>query len=175
MTEPHDEVLIPGTPSTYNITGKTPGKQCKNCQTVTVKQENIPLLVHTPTAEEASFLEWVNEVRAEVGLPSVYYDSRAYEVALIRLDEIVDCWSHTRPDGTSYSTAFAEVGYTELYRVGETLGKNATDPELFKNAFYNSPSHIAVIQSKHMTGVGIAITKNAKGYYSIVMSFTKAM
>ncbi len=50
---PHTEILIPGTDSTCTTAGKTEGKKCSVCGTVTVEPTVKPLLSHNYTASSA--------------------------------------------------------------------------------------------------------------------------
>lgn len=50
---------------------------------------------------DSELLHDINQLRAEKGLPALILDNSLNNIAEIRSNEIIDNWSHTRPDGTS--------------------------------------------------------------------------
>lgn len=102
-------------------------------------------------------VELVNEERAAVGLNPVTLDTSASEGALVRAKEIVKSFSHTRPDGRSFSTALTEQGIT--YRTaGENIAWGQRSPEQVMDAWMNSSGHRANILNQSFTRIGV-------GYY----------
>ena len=85
----------------------------------------------------------VNEARKKEGLSELWYSARVHEVCELRTSELTSYYSHTRPDGSRFSSAFRELGITYT-RCGENIayGKNmfTTAEEVF-NAWMDSPSH----------------------------------
>lgn len=85
----------------------------------------------------------VNQARKAAGLNELWYSARVHEVCEIRTQELTSYYSHTRPDGTRFSTAFKEAGVS--YKIcGENIayGRNmfSTVEEVFQ-AWMDSPSH----------------------------------
>ena len=85
----------------------------------------------------------VNQARRSAGLSELWYSARVHEVCEMRTQELTSYYSHTRPDGRKFSTAFKDVGVS--YKLcGENIayGRNmfSTPEEVFK-AWMDSPSH----------------------------------
>jgi len=68
------------------------------------------------------FLEYVNEERVKVGVAPLRVNNCLTKAALLRGDEIVESFSHTRPDGSSCFTA---VEGDVFHRLGENIAYNA--------------------------------------------------
>ena len=90
----------------------------------------------------------MNELRVSVGVHKLTYDSTLQQGTNIRAREILDVFSHTRPDGRHFITAF---GY-ELpnYYLGENIAYNYITEEgnverdmakKFFDQYYNSQGH----------------------------------
>lgn len=84
----------------------------------TPEQPEIPELPGTPEQPEIpennsfamQIIELVNQEREKEGLPAVQYDSNIEKAALVRAKETETSFSHTRPNGSSFSTALKENG-----------------------------------------------------------------
>lgn len=63
-------------------------------------------------------LDILNTDRARAGLSALELDARLCEAAQIRLNEIVQQFSHTRPDGTKFATV-CEGAYAENIARGQ--------------------------------------------------------
>lgn len=64
----------------------------------------------------------VNELRASLGVAPLKEDTQLNAIAAMRSDETKSLFSHTRPNGTSFSTAIDEKGITYSH-VGENLAR----------------------------------------------------
>lgn len=88
-------------------------------------------------------LNLVNAARTENGLTELWYSARVHEVSTLRAYELSSYYSHTRPDGSGFFTAFKELGLN-YRKAGENIayGRNMfeTAEEVF-NAWMDSPSH----------------------------------
>lgn len=132
---------------------------------------------------EEGFLRLVNEERARFGLCELTVNNHIDEVAQLRSAELLESYSHTRPDGTPFYT---EIDYKKYQYValGENIGitthvnNRAYDPSkdrfvasdeqieetciaLFE-MFKKSPTHYANILRKDFehTGIGISYIVN---------------
>lgn len=88
-------------------------------------------------------LNLVNDAREENGLNPLWYSARVHEVSTLRAYELCSYYSHTRPNGKSFSTAFTEVGLS-YHMAGENIayGRNMFEtPEEVFQAWMDSPSH----------------------------------
>lgn len=90
-----------------------------------------------------TMLNLVNNARKENGLNELWYSARVHEVSTLRAYELCSYYSHTRPDGTGFSTAFTELGLG-YHMAGENIayGRNMFEtPEEVFQAWMDSPSH----------------------------------
>ena len=110
---------------------------------------------------EKSYVEQVvalvNIERAKAGLPALTMSEDLNRAAQIRAKEIVQSFSHTRPNGSSFSSVLKENGIS--YRgAGENIAWGQRTPEAVVNAWMNSAGHRANILNKNYTTIGV-------GYY----------
>lgn len=99
-------------------------------------------------------VELVNEERAKAGLNALKLDTAASRAASVRAKEIVSSFSHTRPDGRSFTTALAEQGVN--YRMaGENIAWGQRSPEQVMEGWMNSPGHRANILRESFTHIGV--------------------
>ncbi|MBQ8281886.1 MAG: hypothetical protein IJZ25_05770 [Lachnospiraceae bacterium] len=104
-------------------------------------------------------VELVNEERSKEGLNPVTLDTNASNAALVRSKEIVNNFSHTRPNGSSFTTALKEQGVS--YRTaGENIAWGQRSPEQVMEAWMNSSGHRANIMNASFTHIGV-------GYYQV--------
>ena len=90
--------------------------------------EKEPALSNAIPAYASRILELVNEERAKAGLPAVSFDEEVSQAALTRAKEIQISFSHTRPDGRSFSTALTDRGI-RYYNAGENIAWGQRSPE----------------------------------------------
>lgn len=102
-------------------------------------------------------VELVNAERVTAGLNPVTLDAAASNAALIRSQEIVSSFSHTRPNGSSFSTALKEQGIS-YRRAGENIAWGQRSPEQVMEGWMNSSGHRANILGESFTHIGV-------GYY----------
>lgn len=60
---------------------------------------------------EYAILDAINAYRAEEGLSELSMSTKLSGIAALRAQEIQQVWSHTRPDGRSYTSALSDYGY----------------------------------------------------------------
>ena len=63
-------------------------------------------------ALEYDLLDAINAYRAENGAGELSASGKLSGIAYVRAREGVTAWSHTRPDGSSYTTALSDYGYS---------------------------------------------------------------
>ena len=108
-------------------------------------------------------LDLVNAERAKAGKSPLTLDDALCEVAQLRADEIVESFSHTRPNGTSCFTAINEAGIS--YRaVGENIAAGQSSPSSVMNSWMNSDGHRKNILSGDFSSIGIGYVKASSGY-----------
>ena len=104
----------------------------------------------------------VNAERAKAGLSPLTVDTRVAEAAQLRAQEIKKTFSHTRPDGSSFSTALSQAGVS--YRgTGENIAYGQNSPEAVMQGWMNSSGHRANILNKDYTSIGVGHYKDASG------------
>lgn len=107
-------------------------------------------------------VELVNEERAKAGLKPVTLQKNIYAAAQVRAQETEVSFSHTRPDGTKFTTALAQAGVT--YRgAGENIAWGQRTPEQVMNSWMNSAGHRANILNEKFTSIGVGYYQNAAG------------
>lgn len=86
----------------------------------------------------------VNEERRNVGVPELKWNEEYYEASMLRAKEIIEKYSHDRPDNTPFFTAKSnrtEVGGGEnIAEVYQEVTNNKTALAIF-TAWKNSPGH----------------------------------
>lgn len=157
----------PGTPDNNQpeTPGTPDGSQPENPGIPDNNQPENPSVPDTDT-ENASFVRQVvnlvNQERAKAGLSPVTADTSIQAAAQVRAKEIEKSFSHTRPDGSSFSTALTQQGVT--YRgSGENIAWGQKTPEQVMNGWMNSDGHRANILNKNFTKIGVGYHQNASG------------
>lgn len=110
----------------------------------------------------AQVLNLVNEERAKSGLSPLTLDASASSAAQTRAKEIVSTFSHTRPNGSSFSTALTEAG-ASFRSAGENIAYGQNSPKQVMNSWMNSSGHRANIMSSKYTRIGIGHYETADG------------
>ena len=120
----------------------------------------------TEEPAELSFAEQVvqlvNAERAKAGLAAVTLDKTMESAALVRAKETEVSFSHTRPNGSSFSTALTEAGVS-FKGSGENIAYGQKTPEDVMNGWMNSSGHRANILNSKFTKIGVGYYQNAKG------------
>ncbi|MBE6845941.1 MAG: hypothetical protein E7508_09635 [Ruminococcus sp.] len=117
-------------------------------------------------------LNLVNQERAKVGASPLTLNTSLCNAADIRAVEIVDSFSHTRPDGTSFSTAIDSLNIS--YRgSGENIAAGQTSAEEVMAQWVDSPGHYQNIINPNYTqlGVGYYLDNNSAYKYHWVQLF----
>lgn len=116
-------------------------------------------------------VDLVNTERAKEGLAPLTIDPSVEKAATVRANEIQSKFDHTRPNGSSFSSALKEQGVN--YRgAGENIAWGQRTPEEVVNAWMNSAGHRANIMNKNFTHIGVGNTQNGSGTQYWVQLFT---
>ncbi len=92
-------------------------------------------------------LELCNNIRSEYGLKAYKTNEWLWnEIAMVRAEETSHLYSHTRPDGRDWYTAYSDVGIT-YYKTSENIVPRR-DPESAVDAWMNSTGHRSNILNK---------------------------
>lgn len=108
----------------------------------------------------------VNAERAKYNLAPLTTEKNLSAAALTRAKEIVQSFSHTRPDGTSFSTVLKEHGIS--YRIsGENIAWGQKTPQEVVRGWMNSPGHRANILNERFTSIGVGYhIENGRTYWT---------
>lgn len=116
-------------------------------------------------------LSLVNTERAKEGLAPLSWNTQVAKAAGVRAVEIQTSFSHTRPNGSNFSTVLRENGVN--YRgTGENIAWGQKTPEQVVNAWMNSAGHRANIMNKNFTTLGVGYVQNTNGTPYWVQLFT---
>lgn len=112
----------------------------------------------TNTSYAGQVVDLVNVHRANAGLSPLTMLDDLNNAALIRAKETTQSFSHTRPNGSSFSSVLNENGIS--YKgAGENIAWGQQTPEAVVNGWMNSDGHRANILNSDYTSIGV-------GYYS---------
>ena len=96
------------------------------------------------SAETSELLGYVNEVRRQYGLRELGGLELLDSAAGVRANELLESYSHDRPNGDSYLTAIEETDLPEWRAVAENIAYGVNGMSTVKEAFdawMNSPPH----------------------------------
>lgn len=142
-------------------------------ETPTVTQEDLTA-VNTQMAYD--ILNKVNAERANLGYEPLTMNQDLLNVASIRAEELKTKYSHTRPDGTKWSTAYKQVGITFTGTKGENLMWGVRTADDFYTAWYNSPGHYRNMTNPNFTQIGIYIYQDpVTGYRYAAMELARVV
>lgn len=116
--------------------------------TATVPSENG----QTMTSMAAEVIRQVNEERANYGLEPLTVSAQLTSAACIRANEIVEMFSHTRPDGSSWSTVSSAA-------MGENIAKGQSSADRVMSAWMTSEGHRANILRESFGSIGVCALK----------------
>lgn len=128
----------------------------------------------TKTADDYAekMLQHTNDERAKVGAPALVLDDTLCKAANIRALESVESFSHTRPDGRSYSTVFSEVGLKPTYSSENLARKEPKTPEAAVKGWMKSEGHKKNLLNPKAKKLGVGLAYDSKGRPYWVQLFT---
>lgn len=142
-------------PTTESTTRPTTGTTTQPA----TKPSTAPTPVPGSKAEQVAAL--VNEERAKAGLSPLALDPELSANAMVRAQEIIEKFDHTRPDGSSFSTAITIPWRT----VGENIAYGQSSPEAVMNAWMNSSGHRANILQANFSKIGVGVVESGGRLY----------
>lgn len=110
---------------------------------------------------ENAVLFWTNVERSRNGLSELKTCTALQNAAGARASEIVSSFSHTRPNGTSWSTAIKAQGIS-YGKAGENIAAGNAAPYETVSQWMNSDGHRANILNSSYSHLGVGY-KNASG------------
>ena len=148
--------------TTKPTTTPTPAQTTKPAPTTAPAQTTNTTQTAQPSSDVDSYatqvLQLINKERANAGLTALTTNSTLTAAANKRAQEIKQSFSHTRPDGSSFSSVLKEYGIS--YRsCGENIAYGQKTPAEVMNAWMNSSGHRANILNSNYNKVGIGVYK----------------
>lgn len=122
------------------------------------------------SAETSEMLGYVNEVRKQYGLRELEGLELLDSAADVRANELLENYSHDRPDGNSYITAIEETDLPEWRAAAENIAYGMNSMTTVKEAFdawMDSPPHRENILNPDVHYMACAkATKSENGEYT---------
>ncbi len=123
--------------------------------------------VFSDQAYQNKVLDLINQQRASHSLKPLTATAEMSSIAAVRAKEASVLFSHTRPDGSTPASLFAQ--YKVVYSAaGENLAYGYTTPEALVAAWMLSPEHRDNILNPNFqySGIGVYQSENGKIYYA---------
>lgn len=141
--------VIVGTGTTTITAGTYDGTRRDSIEVVVVEVPKIKW--------EYEILSLVNQERVRNGLSKLTWGDTCADAAEIRAEELVQLYSHTRPDGSPWSTACDNPDSGAVSVEGENLvvGNSAVSPETTVAAWMNSEKHRENILNPNYTKLAV--------------------
>ena len=125
----------------------------------------------TLSAYATEVVRLVNEARKAQGLSALTVNATLQQAAQVRAQETSKSFSHTRPDGTSWSTVLKQFGISYA-GAGENIAMGQSTPQAVMTAWLNSTGHRANILNASFKNIGIGVYKDASGRLYWSQEFT---
>lgn len=129
---------------------------------------------------EDGMLALINEARAAEGVAPLEFDYLRQAATDVRVKEITQVFSHTRPNGEDFYSALVELGLTHQHTCGENIayfGYYGADSDTVSGytrlyqQFMNSPGHRANILDSNYTSVALSFAISGNCLYVVQMFF----
>ncbi len=139
--------VIKGTGTTTITAGTYDGKR-KDSISVTVVEPPVDQWEH-------EVLTLVNKIRIKNGLAQLTWSDVCEPAALVRAEETITLYSHTRPDGSSWSTACPVPSSGGTSGENLAVGNAAVSPATVVSLWMSSPTHRANILNSDYTKLSV--------------------
>lgn len=110
----------------------------------------------------AQVVKLVNEERSKAGLKPLSVNTKAEKAASVRVKELEKSFSHTRPNGSDFSTALKAAGIN-YQSAGENIAYGQKTPAIVMKDWMNSPGHKANILGSQYTSIAVSHYQNTAG------------
>lgn len=148
-----------------------PGVQIPGVDNSNTQKPDTDVSDHETLSYAEQVVKLVNEERAKAGLSALKIDADITDAANVRAKEIVQKFSHTRPNGSSFSSVLKEQGVS-FRGSGENIAWGQKSPEEVMKGWMNSDGHRANILNKNYKNIGVGYYQNEKGVNYWVQLFT---
>lgn len=169
-TDKQTQKQTQGTTRGAATTKKTAAAASKPAATTRKSTATTRATVSTAASENSSdaqqeVLRLVNVQREKAGKQPLTLDAKLSQAAGVRAAEIVQLFSHTRPDGTSCFTAMKEAGVSYM-AAGENIAAGQRTPAEVMESWMNSQGHRENILSDSFGRLGVGYTVvNGRAYW----------
>lgn len=106
----------------------------------------------------------VNQERIKAGLSALSANVSIQAAAQVRAEEQKQSFSHTRPNGSHFSTALTQNGIS-FRSAGENIAIGQKTPQQVMDAWMNSEGHRANILNPNFTAIGVGYTQSQGNTY----------
>ena len=136
------------------------------------RNDTLTVTVIAPPVEQwkREVLALVNAERAKAGLSEVSWGSTCERAAEKRAEELKTNYSHTRPDGTKWSTACPLPSTGGVSGENLAAGNGAVTPATVVNMWMNSDTHRANILNEKFTRVAVGFVFDPDSRYKTYWS-----
>lgn len=143
--------------------------------TATPQVTSTPVVSNTETPQNKDFVsqvaQLVNAERAKAGLSPVTLDTTLSKAAQVRAKETVSYFSHTRLNGSTFSSAITEQGIS-FRGAGENIAYGQKTPQEVMNGWMNSAGHRANILNVNFTKIGVGYyQQNGVNYWTQLFTY----
>ena len=114
------------------------------------------------SAYEAQVISLVNAERKKAGLSPLSANQKVTEAARLRCQEQTVSFSHTRPNGTRFSSVLDEADISYM-GAGENIAYGQRSAEEVMETWMNSSGHRANILREEYTEIGVGCYQDASG------------
>jgi uncharacterized protein YkwD len=134
--------------------------KCDNCGYATseVHITSSGLSSNELNAIENQIVSYVNALRTENGLPTLWTSGDWDSWANTRAVELSSVYGHNRPNGESWMT-----GIGSNFTIGENISVGHASGYEFYCAFYNSSQHRSIMLSADAVGIAVGLCVDADG------------
>ncbi len=158
-------IIIPGQPGT-SVPGNPDTSQPGGGGNPDINRPTTPEQPPTEIEGNDSYVNQVvalvNAERAKAGLSPLTQTAELSGAAATRAEETSRSFSHTRPDGSSFSTVLSQNGIS--YRgSGENIAYGQRTPEQVMEGWMNSQGHRANILNSRYTAIGVGYYQDSNG------------
>lgn len=165
------EITVPETPAPETPAPEVPEPPAAETPDIPQEPDTDISEGDTALSYAEQVVKLVNEERAKAGLSPLTLDADITAAANIRAQEIKQLFSHTRPDGSSFSTVLKEQGIS-FRGSGENIAWGQKSPEQVMNGWMNSEGHRANILNKNFKNIGVGYYQDENGVNHWVQLFT---
>ena len=138
-------------------------------------EQHVVLLAENENTQNYAqrVLDLVNIERRKAGVKPLVLSDELMRAAVVRSQEIIKVFSHTRTDGTSFTSIVSRHGR----RIGENIAGGYQTPEEVVDGWMHSEGHRKNILHPDFTelGVGYAYEENSQYKYYWVQIFRRPM